>query len=275
MNLEGLGIWASSLRYGEPADIATTAARLESLGYTALWIPDVGGDLFGALDHLLAATGTIVVGSGVLNIWKQDPRATGAWWAGLSERDRQRVMLGVGVSHGALIGDEWRKPIEVTSDYLDGLDAAGLPIASRCLAALGPRMLDLAARRSAGSLTYLVTPEHTATARAALGEGKLYVEQGVVLSTDADVARAAAREALVHYFNLPNYTNNWKRIGFTDEDVTTKSDRLIDALVAWGDVATIRARFDAHFEAGADHVCLQVIDVPGADGADAWQALAP
>lgn len=275
MKMTGTGVWSAGLRYGEAADITAAAAELEALGYRSLWVPDVGGELFEALDRLLDATDHMVIGSGVLNIWKQTPADTIAWWSGLSDDRRQRVMLGIGVSHGPFIGEDWKKPLAATSDYLDALDAGGPPPANRCVAALGPKMLDLAARRSAGSLTYLVTPEHTALAREALGDSRLYVEQGVVLSSDAEVAREAARGALAHYFNLPNYTNNWKRLGFTDEDVATKSDRLIDALVVWGDAEAINARFTAHLDAGADHVCLQVIDAPGAAEMDVWRALAP
>jgi probable F420-dependent oxidoreductase len=273
--ITGTGIWAPPLRYGEAAEITSTAAELESLGYTALWVPDVGGDLFEALDRLLDATEQLVVGSGVLNVWKQAAADTIAWWTRLSDEHKQRVMLGIGVSHAPFIGADWQQPLAVTSAYLDALDAGGPPVDSRCVAALGPKMLDLAARRSAGSLTYLVMPEHTAIAREALGAGQLYVEQGVVLCTDAEVARDVARSALVHYFNLPNYTNNWKRLGFTDEDVTTKSDPLIDALVVWGDDDAIKARVEAHRQAGADHVCLQVLDAPEAAGMDVWRALAP
>jgi probable F420-dependent oxidoreductase len=169
------------------------------------------------------------------------------------------------------------EPLATTRAYLDGMEAAGIPKAHRCVAALGPKMLELARDRSAGAHPYLVTPEHTATARGVLGDdGLLAVEQGIVLDTDAERARAAARAALGIYATLPNYTNNWKRLGYTDEDVAGLSDRLVDALIAWGDVDAIAERVQAHRDAGADHVCVQLIGAPGEpmDRA-AWARLAP
>lgn len=280
MQLHGTGVWAHELRYGDPAVAADLAAELEGLGFSALWIPDVGGDLFPALDHLLASTDAVVIATGILNIWMRTPEETGEWWAGRSDADRARLLLGIGISHGPFIdmqGMRWEKPLAKTRDYLDALEAAGVPSAHRCVAALGPKMLEVARDRSAGAHPYLVTPEHTLVAREVLGDGPLLaVEQGVVLETDAEAARAAARGALAIYATLPNYTNNWKRLGYTDEDVSTLSDRLVDALVAWGDVDAIAARVRAHRDAGADHVCVQLIGAPGApmDRA-AWKQLAP
>jgi probable F420-dependent oxidoreductase len=163
-------------------------------------------------------------------------------------------------------------------EYLDKLDAAGVPANSLCLAALGPKMLELARDRTAGAHPYLVTPEHTAIARAALGPGKLVApEQGVVLETDPDRARAMARQALKQYITYPNYTNSWKRLGFTDDEITSASDRLVDALFAWGTVDAIAKRVNEHFAAGADHVCLQVITGGGVTVGPArpvWRELA-
>ncbi|MEZ5177639.1 MAG: hypothetical protein R2746_04960 [Acidimicrobiales bacterium] len=136
-------------------------------------------------------------------------------------------------------------------------------------------MLELARSRTSGSCPYLVTPEHTALAREALGDAGLYVEQGFILESDATTARTIVRESLAHYFALPNYVNNWKRLGFTDHDVETRSDRLVDALVAWGDLDAVRARVDAHLDAGADHVCLQAVAPFGAPPREAWRAVAP
>ena len=238
-----------------------------------LWIPDVGGPVFEALDRLLDATTSIVVATGILNVWAHAPEETSTWWDGLDEGRRRRVMLGLGVSHAARIGETWGRPLAVMNDYLDALDAGGVPAARRCLAALGPRMLALARDRSAGAHTYLVTAEHTAEARTILGSSGLFVEQGVVLDTDPATARDVAR-GLARYMSLPNYSNNWKRLGFTDEDIESTSDRLVDALVAWGDADAIRASIDAHFAAGADHVCIQVIGAEPLPLA-AWRALQP
>jgi probable F420-dependent oxidoreductase len=274
----GVGVWCSELRYGDTEVIAKKAAEIESFGYSALWIPDVGGkqSVMSAVDVLLGATARVTIATGILNVWMQTPAEVGHWWSGLSDDATDRVLLGIGVSHGPFIGEKWKRPLAVMEDYFDGLDAAGVPAARRCLAALGPKMLELARDRSAGAHPYLVTPEHTAEARAILGDAGLFVEQGVIRDTDADRARSTARQGLEHYFGLPNYVNNWKRLGFTDDDVATRSDRLIDALVAWGDVDAVQERVAAHHAAGADHVCIQVIAPRGqpVDPAD-WRALAP
>ena len=282
MTLGGTGIWAGELRYGRAEEnpdgaISEAVAELEALGYTAAWVPDVGGDVFGALTRLLDATSTMTVATGILNVWMHEGPEVAAFRAGLPTAQRDRLLLGLGVSHGALIGDKWARPIDVMVGYLDTLDAEHLPADARCLAALGPRMLELAAARSAGAHPYLVTPEHTSRARAALGTGALLApEQGVVLEGDAGEARAVARANLGMYAGLPNYTNNWRRLGFSEEDVSELSDRLVDALVAWGDPATIARRVQEHRDAGADHVCVQVLGAPGAPMPRvAWRELAP
>jgi probable F420-dependent oxidoreductase len=190
-------------------------------------------------------------------------------------------MLGLGVSHGPLIGEAYGHPLAVMTQYLDKLDAEGVAAEHRCLAALGPKMLDLAKQRSAGAHPYLVPPEHSAVARERMGPGAwLAPEQGVILETDPGLAREAGRNALKVYMGLPNYVNNWRRLGFGDADVTGgPSDRLIDALFAWGTPAQIKARVEAHLAAGADHVCVQVVRSASA-GADmswlrqAWRTLA-
>jgi probable F420-dependent oxidoreductase len=272
----GRGVWSFELRYSEPSAVADAAAELESLGYTAAWVPDVGGDLFTALDNLLGATSTMTIASGILNVWYHTPAEVATWWDGLTADRRGRVLLGVGISHGPLIGERWRRPLAVMDDYLDGLDAAGIPQHQRCLAALGPKMLELARERSAGAHPYLVTPEHTEFARSILGEAGLFVEQGVVFRNRADEAREIARNALDGYVGLPNYANNWKRFGFTDDEIASKTDRFVDALVAWGDLEAINERVEQHYKAGADHVCIQVLDEPGASmNRAAWRALAP
>ena len=280
-SLAGTGVWAHELRYGDPAEGADLAAELEGLGFSALWVPDVGGDLFGSLDNLLAATSSAVVATGILNVWMHTPAETGAWRAGVDAADQARLLLGIGISHASFInaheGMSWDKPLTTMRTYLDGLDAAGVPTQARCLAALGPKMLELARDRSAGAHPYLVTPEHTALARQTMGpDALLAVEQGVVLDTDPDAAREVARNALAMYATLPNYTNNWKRLGFTDDDVSSLSDRLVDEVVAWGDVDALAARVQGHRDAGADHVCVQLLGPPGAPvDRDAWRRLAP
>jgi probable F420-dependent oxidoreductase len=258
------------LRYGDAAETATLAAELEGLGYTALWIPDVGGDVFGPLANLLGATTTATVATGILNVWMHTPEETAAHHAALTAAHGRRWLCGIGVSHRPLIDHvnepgTYEKPVEKVASFLDGLDGAEpTPLApgDRCIAALGPRMLELARTRTAGTHPYLVTPEHTQRTREAIGPDALVAcEQGVVLDTDPSSARSVARTHLKTYLGLPNYSNNWKRIGFTDDDLADGgSDRLVDALVAWGDEDTIAARVQAHRDAGADHVCIQALE---------------
>lgn len=270
--LTGLGVWANELRYGDAAEIPEAAAELEGLGYTALWVPDVGGDLFPALDLLLGATSTITVATGILNVWMHTPQEVADWWHALASGQRDRLLLGLGVSHGALIGEKWGSPLAVMSDYLDGLEAAGVPLERTCLAALGPKMLELAATRTAGAHTYLVTPEHTAEARRVVGDGFIGAEQGVVLGSDRD----AARGTLQIYGTLPNYARNWQRLGFSRDEVEACDDRLVDALIPVGDVDAARDRIAAHLVAGADHVCVQVVLPGGAPmPREQWRLLAP
>lgn len=284
-SLSGTGVWSAPLRYGDPAAAADAAAELEGLGYTALWIPDVGGDLFPAVANLLAATTTATVATGILNLWMHEADETAAQHATLTAAHGDRFLVGIGASHQPLIdlaeAGRYQKPYSKMVTYLDELDAASpTPLApsARVLAALGPKMLELAKQRTAGVHPYLVTPEHTAVARQALGPDRLVApEQAVVLSTDPDEARAIGRSHLAMYVGLPNYANNWKRFGFTDDDTADGgSDRLVDALVAWGDEDAIAARVAAHRDAGADHVCVQVLtaDLMGFP-LDGWRRLAP
>jgi probable F420-dependent oxidoreductase len=283
--LSGTGIWSGVLRYGDPTPIAAAATELESLGYSALWIPDVGGDLFGPLANLLGATSTVTIATGILNVWMHTPEVAAAEHARLSAEYGARFLCGIGISHRPLIDHvnapgTYQKPIDTMSAYLDGLDAAATPLAisDRVIAALGPKMLELARTRSAGTHPYLVTPELTAKARAGIGpDGLVACEQGVVLESDPTKARAIARAHLATYLGLPNYSNNWKRQGFTDEDIADGgSDRLVDALVVWGDEGAIAARVQEHRDAGADHVCVQVLTSdPAALPLAEWRALAP
>lgn len=275
-----IGVWSGDLRFGDAAASQDAAAELEALGYGAIWIPGgAGGDLFADLDRLLGATRRTTVAAGVLNIWKHAPPETGAWWRGLTGEQQARMMLGLGVSHALLIGADYQRPMAVMCAYLDELDAQGLPVEGRCLAALGPKMLDLARDRSAGAHPYLVPPEHTALARARLGPDALLApELGVILETDPGKAREIARQAIAFYLAMPNYVNNWRRLGFGDDDVVGPSDRLCDALFAWGSMDQIVQRVNDHLAAGANHVCLQVLRDPAGAGdslpREAWRELA-
>ena len=285
MDLGGIGIWSGELRYGDEGEKREAVAELESLGYTAAWIPDVGGDVFGALRELLDATTTLVAATGILNLWMHSPAEVGEGFAALEADHAGRTLLGIGVSHPVIIDQthpgEYTKPLAKTRAYLDELDAVTptVPPDRRVLAALGPKMLELARDRTRGAHPYLQTPEHTAEARAALGdEALLAPEQHVVFETDGDKARTVAREGLTVYLQLPNYVNNWRRLGFDEDDFADGgSDRVIDHVVAWGDEATIATRVQAHLDAGADHVCVQA--VTGAERTDfpraEWRALAP
>lgn len=260
-----IGIWSMELRFGDPEAIAAAAAEVDALGFGAIWVPGgIGGDITGDLDRLLAATQNCVIATGILNIWKHEPGEIASWWQGLRDDHRNRLMLGLGVSHGPLIGEAWAKPLLAMRQWLDGAEAAGLPADHLCLAALGPGMLKLAGERTAGAHPYLVTPEHSAEARAILGPGALLApEQGVVLESDPAKARALARAALTNYLHLPNYVNSWMRLGFTQDDVDSVSEPLVDALFAWGTAETIAGRVRAHLDAGASHVCVQAIQGAG------------
>ena len=283
MELSGTGIWSSHLRYGDAGQAAEAAAELEELGYTALWIPDVGGPVLDSVENLLTATKTVTIATGILNLWMHEPAEVAAAHARLSAAHGHRFLLGIGVSHAPLIDSRspgtYRKPLAATAAFLDGLDDADQPVApeDRVLAALGPKMLRLAADRSRGAHPYLVTPEHTAGAREKLGDGPLLLpEQTAVLSEDADFARGIGREWVRGYLAMPNYANNLLRSGFTEDDVHSVSDRLVDAMVVWGNEEAILQRVNEHKTAGADHVCVQVLDSDlSALPLEQWRRLAP
>lgn len=236
------------------------AKDVEDLGYGAIWI---GGSPRGDLkiaERLLAGTDRIVIATGIVNMWVTPAAEVAASYHRLNEAHGGRFLLGVGIGHPEAT-QEYRSPYETIVRYLDDLDAAGVPAGGRVLAALGPKVLRLAAERTAGAHPYFTTPEHTQQARETLGAGPLLVpEQKVVLDTDAARARATAREAAKMYLGLRNYVGNFKRLGFTDADVAGGgSDALIDALVAQGDAAALAARVRGHLDAGADQVAVQVL----------------
>jgi len=285
MDLGKVGIWSRELRYNPDRGArAAAAAELEDLGYSAIFIPDVGGDVLGAAAQLLAATRRIPVATGVLNIWMHDPAEAASGRANLVERFGPRFLLGLGSSHAPLVEAARRgpyaRPFSRMQQYLDALDTADAPVpaAERMLAALGPRMLSLARARAGAAHPYLVPPEHTAMARRALGPGVVLApEQAVLLDADPRRSRERARAFVSDYLALPNYVRNLRRLGFAEDDFRGGgSDRLVDALVARGDEAAIAARVRAHHDAGADHVCIYVVGGTAETlQLEAWRHLAP
>ncbi|MCD0449181.1 TIGR03620 family F420-dependent LLM class oxidoreductase [Actinocorallia sp. API 0066] len=275
-------MWSRELRYGDVGEGAEAAAELEELGFTALWVPDTGGRLFGAVENLLGATARVVVATGILNLWMHEAGGAAAAHASLTATYGDRFLMGIGVSHAPIVdrkeAGRYRRPLAAMEAFLDGLDAAPVPVPveSRVLAALGPKMLELAGRRAHGVHPYLVTPEHTRIVREALGPGALVLpEQSVILTESADEARALGTAWLKTYLALPNYTNNLLRLGFTREDVDSVSDRLFNALISWGDVPAVAARVAEHRAAGADHVAVQVIIAePKSFPREEWRRLA-
>lgn len=236
------------------------ATEIEALGYGAVW---VGGSPPAALswvEPILQATTTLCVATGIVNIWSAPAQRVAESFHRIEAAYPGRFLLGIGVGHAEMIS-EYRKPYNALVEYLDRLDDYGVPANRRVVAALGPRVLGLSARRSAGAHPYLTTPEHTARARELIGPSAfLAPEHKVVLTTDSARARTVGRQALDMYFNLANYRNNWKRLGFTDDEVSRPgSDRLVDAVVAYGTPDAIAARLNEHRLAGADHVPIQVL----------------
>ncbi|MFF8864598.1 LLM class F420-dependent oxidoreductase [Streptomyces sp. NPDC015139] len=255
------GVWSVGLRAEDPSrhgELAEAAAELQELGYGAAWL---GGS--SAARHavpLLEATSSLVVGTSIQSIWQYEAGESAAAFAEVEAAHPGRFLLGLGVSHAKLV-DRYRRPYSALVAYLDALDEAGVPAERRVLAALGPKTLELSRDRAAGAVPYLVTAEHTVRARGILGDDALLApELMVVLETDPARARALAREALAMYLTMPNYTDNFLRLGFTEEDIAGGgSDRLVDAVFAWGDENRVRDRIDTFRSAGADHLALQII----------------
>ncbi|ARH93327.1 MULTISPECIES: LLM class F420-dependent oxidoreductase [Streptomyces] len=283
-----IGVWHGGLGRIPAATARRVAAEIEQLGYGALWFGEGPGtkEAFSHAGLLLAATERITVATGIANIWGRDAAAANGATHTLAEAYDGRFLLGLGASHAPIVnlrGHTYAKPLAAMRDYLDGMDAAPYegpvtePPPARVLAALGPKMLELARDRAAGAHPYLVPTDHTARAREILGDGPLLApEQAVVLETDPAKARAVARAHTRFYLELPNYVGNLRRFGFDDDDFTGGgSDRLVDALVAWGDVDAVRRRVQEHLDAGADHVALQPLAADGGPGLDQLRALAP
>jgi probable F420-dependent oxidoreductase len=285
MELGRFGVWLGGLGLAGAAVEAETALELERLGYGTIWFGEspVNKEAFAHAALLLGATERVTIATGIASIWLRSPQSAANGAAALAEAHPGRFVLGLGVSHAplvAFVGQDYRRPLTQMREYLDAMDATSFQAAApaeqapRVIGALAPRMLELARNRTQGAHPYLVTPEHTADARAILGSGPgLAPEQAFVLETDAGRARTVARDHLATYLPLENYRNNWLRLGFDEADLDGGgSDRLVDALVAWGDESAVRARIDEHVAAGADHVALQAL---GPDPVNQLRRLAP
>lgn len=258
--------------------LTTTAltVELERLGYSTLWLGAADGDLR-QVEELLDATTTLIVATGIVNIWRDDAKTVADAYHRVVDQHPERFVLGLGVGHPEAIGDRYAKPYSELVAYLDVLDDEQVPVGRRVLAALGPKVMRLAGQRAAGAHPYLVTPEHTQRARDILGVGPLLVpEQKVVLETDPDRARSIGRPAVEKpYLGLVNYTNNLRTLGFDDADLAGGgSDRLIDDLVLHGDSATVSAGLRRHLHAGADQVAINLITEPDSDPVAGFAALA-
>jgi probable F420-dependent oxidoreductase len=273
-----VGVWTFAFDARPARQIGEDARAIEGLGFLSLWVPEGGGsrDVIGHLSWLLGETKRLAIASGIANITARQPEVLQAGATSLADAYGERMVLGVGVGHQYSTGRrgvEWAHPLERMRAYLDRMDEVAdtwpppdVP-ARRLLAALGDGMLRLSAERALGAHTYFVPPEHTAHARKVLGqEPVLAVEQTVVLDDDPSGARAVAAPWAAGYLELPNYVNNWRRFGYGEDDVTgDPSDRLVDAAIAWGSVDDVARRVREHLDAGADHVCVQVISADEAD----------
>ena len=268
------------------AEAADCAKRIEDLGYSALWIPEtVGRNPFVHAAWLLANTTSLVVATGIANIYHREPGVTLAAQHTLAEQSNDRFLLGLGVSHKPLVeglrGLTYGKPVATMRSYLEKMAASpysSIKIEGRpktVIAALGPKMLELAATACDGAHPYFSSQAHTKMAREVMGpDALLCVEQKIILETDPDKARALARTTAKTYQALPNYQNNWLRMGLTREDIEGEgSDAFIDATFAWGDIDAIKGRVQEHYDAGASHVCVQPVNPTGAFGEMHWEAL--
>jgi len=264
------GIWL-------PARQATPdlAAAAEGLGFGTVWLGGSPGADLAVVDGLLDATTTLVVATGVVNIWQSDARELAGSFARIEARHPGRFLLGIGAGHPEATS-EYARPYEAVAGYVDTLLEAGVPGGSIVLAALGPRMLRLAAQRTAGAHPYLVPTAYTRLAREIMGSGPLLAtEHKAVIGTDPLAARELARSRVAPYLGLVNYTSNLRRLGWTDPDLAAGgSDALVDALVAHGDPVHVAEQLNEHILAGADHVCVQLLGPPYASPADGYRALA-
>lgn len=283
------GVWFSPEGI-DGAAVIRFARRVESLGYSRLWVGEtMGRDPFAQLAAMGASTERLGLATGIANIYHRHPGVMMQGGNTIGEMTGGRMLLGIGVSSPAIVhkvrGIDYDKPLAFLKTYLDAMESAmytavaptePVPIV---LAALGPKMLELAAERTAGAHPYNTTPEHTAMAREVMGpDAGLFVEQKVILTEDADLARATGAKVLRFYSRAPGYVNAWKRMGFSDEDIAEQRPRLVDAIVAWGSVETIEARLQEHADAGATHVCIHPLDPADGQGRPddaALEAFAP
>ncbi len=264
MTKPNLGTFGAFGHYTQWKQLTPEQLRaIEDLGYGAIWAGGSPPAELDWVDPMLGATDTLQLATGIVNIWTADPGPVAESYHRIDKAYPGRFLLGIGVGHPEA-HTEYKKPYDALTEYLDKLDEYGVPQDRRAVAALGPQVVKLSARRSAGPHPYLTTPEHTAQARELIGpDAFIAPEHKVVLTTDAAKARAVGRKALEIYLNLGNYLNSWKRLGFTDEEVAKPgSDRLVDAVVAYGTVDAIAARLKQHLDAGADHVPVQVLTSP-------------
>jgi probable F420-dependent oxidoreductase len=287
--LPRIGLWTGALDAVPASRARELAAELEELGYGAIWLPEVAGrDPFVHLALLLSSTKRLIGATGIANIWARDAVATAGAVKALTEAFPERMLLGLGVSHQNLVNDlrghNYDKPLTAMREYLEAMDSAPYSAVRpttpvrRVLAALRPRMLRLAAEKADGAHPYFVTPEHTAKARATLGDGPLLCpEQAVLLESDPETARAIGRTYTSVYLGQPNYVNSIRELGFAEEDLADGgSDAFVDALVAWGDEDAILARIREHLDAGADHVAVQALPISRRDVPERqWRELGP
>jgi probable F420-dependent oxidoreductase len=269
MKLGRLGVWYSTDKL-DAAQLADLMKAVERNGYSAFWHPESRGYEAMALgSYLLSKTERITIGSSIANIYARDAFTARRAMVSLNDFSGGRYVLGLGVSHIPMVeglrGHKYDKPLATMGAYLDALHQDAPADAPVVVAALGPKMLELSGRKAMGAVPYNVTPAHTAQAAKILGPGKvLAVEQKVTIETDPAKARALGRKELARYMVLPNYRNNWLRLGFSEADLAGGgSDRFIDAMCLWGDAATVRKGLRAHFDAGATHVCLQPVHADG------------
>ncbi len=287
MNLGRIGLWTADFDLQPMSKAQEAIAQVEEMGYGAVWVPEaVIREPFASTALLLSATKKLVLGTGIASLHARTAQTMQAGWKTLTEAFPDRFLLGIGVSHAPMVQGvhkgNYDKPYSTMVEYLDEMDkgiffgAAPTTAPQRVLAALGPKMLKLAAERGAGAHPYFTPVEHTAFARETMGANALLApELAVVLETDAAKAREIARKYMTTYTRLPNYTNNLKRFGFTEDEITKQEDRLVDAIVAWGSMDTVVAAVKGHLDAGADHVCIQVLtDKPGTLPMREWQELA-
>jgi len=281
-----VGIWQGVLDAHPAGKVKDVVAEIDEAGWPTLWIPEtVARDPFVAAAMMLEATSTMNLATGIASIWARDPMTTNSASMTLNEAYGGRFLLGLGVSHHTITEwvrkHEYAKPLSKMRAYLEQMNKTkyrGLPPAdapSTVIAALGPKMLALSAELADGAHPYFVPVDHTVIAREAIGPDKLLaVEQMVVLETDPSNAREIARQHMRIYLDLPNYANNLIRLGYDEQDITDASDNVVDAIVAWGSLDDVLARIQAHHDAGADHVCIQVLEAgAGSIPMEGWRQL--